>query len=72
MNLQPGELCRVLKTGDTNGGKSLDALLEHVSNDKLVGWGWNPGAGRAAVPIPRDQFVAQFKRWMDAGAPCPK
>jgi len=72
INLPPGELCRVLKTGETNGGKSLDALLEHVSNDKLVLWGWNPGAGRTPVPVPHDQFVAEFKKWMSAGAPCPK
>ena len=71
INLPPSDLCRVLKTGETNGGKSLDALLEHVSHDKLVLWGWNPGPGRAPVPMPHDQFVQQFKTWMAAGAPCP-
>jgi hypothetical protein len=37
----------------------------------LVLWGWNPGAGRAPVPVPHDIFVAQFKLWADAGGPCP-
>lgn len=72
INLSGGELCRVLKTGETNGGKTLDALLEHVSHDKLVLWGWDPGPGRAPVSVPHDQFVSQFKTWMAAGAPCPK
>jgi hypothetical protein len=46
-------------------------MLEHNANDKLVGWGWDPGVGRTPVPIPRAEFVARFRTWMDAGAPCP-
>jgi len=34
-------------------------------------WGWNPGGNRAPVPVPHDIFVSQFKRWADAGGPCP-
>jgi hypothetical protein len=46
-------------------------LLEHVDHDALVLWGWNPGQGRAPVPIAHADFVAAFKRWVDTGAPCP-
>lgn len=66
-----GELCQRLKDPQQNGGKDLAALLEHVDHDQLVLWGWNPGLGRAPVSIPHDQFVAAFKTWVDAGAPCP-
>ena len=27
---------------------------------------------RVPVPVPHDQFVAAFRTWMDAGAPCPQ
>ncbi len=71
IGLPAGELCRHLKDVDENGGMSLEALTRHVSEDKLVLWGWNPGAGRAPVPVPHAEFVATFKTWVAAGAPCP-
>ena len=51
--------------------RNLAALLKHVSEDKLVLWGWNPGGERQPVPVPHGEFVAKFKLWVDAGAPCP-
>ena len=65
------DLCATIKDTKRNGGKDLAALLEHVSHDKLVLWGWNPGVGRAPVSIPHDAFVASFKTWIAGGAPCP-
>lgn len=70
IGLSSGELCRRLKDPAQNGGRDFDALTQHVADDDLVGWGWNPGVGRAPVPIPRDEFVAKFKEWIAAGAPC--
>ena len=45
---------------------------DHVAgdSDKLVLWGWSPGPGRDPVSIPHDAFVAKFKQWVAAGAPC--
>lgn len=71
INQSTGDLCRGLKDESENGGKDLAALLEHVTSDELVLWGWNPGQGRQPVSIPHAQFVAAFKQWVDAGAPCP-
>jgi len=70
IGLKSGELCRNLKDERKNGGKNLDALLAHVSSDKLVLWAWNPGFGRNPVPVPHAEFVAKFKQWVGAGAPC--
>jgi len=72
IGLSSGDLCRTIKNPKTNGGKDLEALLEHVSHDKLVLWGWDPGLGRNPVPIPHAEFVAKFQQWVEAGAPCPK
>lgn len=68
----PAELCRQLKDPKQTGGRSLQQLLEHVADDELVGWGWNPGDGRALPPLSRPDTVAQMKIWIDSGAACPQ
>jgi len=70
IGLSGGELCRQLKNRKENGGRDLAALRHHL-DDKLVLWGWDPGVGRTPVDVPRDQFIAAFRKWADAGAPCP-
>jgi hypothetical protein len=70
IGLSSGELCRVVKDPKKNGGKDFAALMEHVAHDKLVLWGWSPGVGRDPVSVPHAEFVAKFKTWVDAGAPC--
>jgi len=50
--------------------RALCELTEHMSSP-LVLWGWDPGTGRTPVAVPHQQFLAAFKRWRDAGAPCP-
>jgi hypothetical protein len=68
----PAQLCRVLLDKRKNGNRSVEALVEHMSNDPLVAWGWAPGAQREPVPIAKPEFVALLQRWQTAGAPCPK
>ena len=68
----PAELCRQLKDPKQTGGRSVQQLLEHVSSDDLVGWGWNPGDGRALPPLSRKDTVAQMEIWIDGGAACPQ
>jgi hypothetical protein len=70
-DLSAADLCEQLKDPTKTGGRDLAALLEHVSHDKLVLWGWDPGVGRAPVDVPHPDFVKAFKTWIDAGAPCP-
>lgn len=72
IHLSKAELCATVKDPKRNGGKNMAALLEHVSHDKLVLWGWQPGVGRAPVSVPHEVFVAKFKTWIDGGAPCPE
>jgi mono/diheme cytochrome c family protein len=68
----PAALCRQLKDPKQTGGRSLAQLLEHVSADDLVGWGWDPGTGRALPPLSRADTVAQMKIWIAGGAACPQ
>jgi len=71
IGLSPRALCEVIKDKQRNGGRDFAALITHVSEDKLVAWGWNPGGDRAPVSVPRGVFVAKFKQWAAAGGPCP-
>jgi len=69
--LNDGELCTVLKDPAKNGGRTVESLVTHMTSDKLVLWGWDPGGTRKPVAVPHDTFVTQLKAWASAGAPCP-
>jgi hypothetical protein len=71
IGMSPAALCALIKDPAKTNGRDLPAMLEHVTNDKLVAWGWEPGVGRAPVDVPHAEFVAAFRTWMDAGAHCP-
>lgn len=40
------EICLQIKDKERNGGMSMEQLVHHMGEDELVGWAWNPGAGR--------------------------
>ncbi|HWY68391.1 MAG TPA: hypothetical protein VNX88_06980 [Terriglobales bacterium] len=69
--LTDAQVCRSIKDPKQNKNRNLDQLVEHLTEDKLVMWGWNPGEGRNAIPMPHDEFVSKVKAWQAAGAPCP-
>jgi hypothetical protein len=66
-----GEICEQIKDTTRNGNKDMAALVHHMAEDSLVGWGWSPGAGRTPVPGTQAQFGELIKAWADAGAHCP-
>jgi len=65
------ELCLALKDPKKNHGKSLEQLIEHNGEEKLVSWGWNPGPGREPVPGTQKEFGENTRRWVETGAACP-
>ncbi len=54
--LSDAQLCESIKDPKQNRGRNLDQLVEHLTEDKLVMWGWDPGEGRTPVPMPHDEF----------------
>jgi hypothetical protein len=66
-----GEICVQVKDKGRNGGKDMAALVKHMAEDDLVGWGWHPGGGRTPAPGTQKQFGELIKAWADAGASCP-
>ena len=65
-------ICNQIKDTKRNGGKSLAQLVEHNGHDKLVGWGWAPGADREPAPGTQEQFGALTAAWVETGAECPE
>lgn len=65
------ELCVQLRDPAHNGERSLADLLDHVSGDPLVLWGWSPGGDRATPKVSHAEFTASFRAWVDAGGICP-
>jgi hypothetical protein len=67
----PGALARQLKDPKRNGGKTLDELFHHVSEDKLVLGGWDPGDGRTKPPLTHADFVSKMRARGSRRAPPP-
>jgi len=65
-----GELCRALKDPARNGGRSMAALVHHMTTDALVQWAWSPGK-RTAPSVSQFEFHEAVKRWAVTGAACP-
>lgn len=66
-----GEICVQLRDPARNGGRSLADLIEHIGDDTLVGWAWNPGFGRTPAPGTQKEAKALVEAWIDTGAACP-
>jgi hypothetical protein len=65
------ELCAQLADPAQTGGRDLEALLGHVSEDALVKWGWDPGGARTRPPLTHAAFVDAFRTWVESGGACP-
>jgi hypothetical protein len=66
------QLARQLKDPSQNGNKTIEQIVHHVTEDKLVLWGWEPGDGRTLPPLTHAEFAAKVKEWADSGAPIPE
>ena len=71
-NRTPGDLARQLKDPTQNGGRTLEELIRHVSEEPLVLWGWDPGNGRTKPPLNHAEFVRVFREWVEKGATSPE
>jgi hypothetical protein len=65
--LSKSELCRTLLDPTKNGGRSV----QHMTDDKLVLWAWNPGRGGTPPVLSIDDFKIALDQWAAARAPCP-
>ena len=72
-----GELCRAMTDRSKNGNRDLKATVKHLTDDKLVAWGWSPGVDvygkpREPVPMPKPEFDRVVTAWANTGGACPE
>lgn len=67
----PRELAKQMLDPAQNKHKDHEQLIEHVTHDKLVIGGWDPGEGRELPPGTHKEFVKNFTTWLENGAYIP-
>lgn len=67
----PRQLALQLLDPKQNGCRSKQQLIDHMTSDPLVSWGWSPGQGRTLPPLSHAAFSAQVKLWIEKGAYAP-
>lgn len=65
LGLSDAEIHRRLLDPEANGGRSVADLVQHMSEDALVLWAWQPGAGRQPPSVPLDEFRQALQRWLE-------
>ena len=66
---------RLLDRG-MNGNRSHKELIEHMTEDELVLWAWNPGVDangiqRELPPVSKEEFKKAVEDWFNNGAVIP-
>jgi hypothetical protein len=70
------QICRQIKDPSQNGGRTLEAVRDHVRTDPVVKWTWAPGPGRTPSPFSWESIAfndnSAFLTWVRLGAACPE
>ncbi len=70
-DLSLAEICEQLKDPARNGNRTVDEIVEHMSEDALVGWAWSPGGDLEPAPGVQETFGGLIAAWARTGAVCP-
>ena len=70
------EIANNMMNRELNGDRSLDDIVEHLTEHELVIWAWEPGVDaegnqREKPPIPKDEYIKAVKDWAAVGAEIP-
>ncbi len=71
------EIAKSMMSPETNGNRTPDDIMHHLTEHELVLWAWEPGVDlngnpRESPPVPRDEYIAAVKKWIDLGAQIPE
>ena len=69
--LSSREICLAL-ISNKDGRFPLKKIPEHVREDKLVLWAWEPGSGRDRIPMEISEFHRLIDQWADGNGACPE
>lgn len=71
------EIARSFLNEENNGGRSLEDIVKHMTEDELVLWAFEPGVdnegnAREKPPVSEAEFIAAVKAWAAGGAVVPE
>lgn len=71
------EIAKSMMNPKTNGNRTPDDIMHHLTEHELVLWAWEPGVDaegnpREAPPVPVDEYIAAVKKWIALGAVIPE
>jgi hypothetical protein len=69
-------IARSMMNPESNGNRTPEDILHHLTEHELVLWAWEPGADasgapRQPPPVPLETYQAAVRTWIAAGAPLP-
>ncbi len=70
------EIARMITDKSSNGNRTIDDLMHHLTEHELVLWAWNPGVdaegnARELPPVSKEEYIAAVKKWVEEGAIIP-
>ncbi len=74
--LSKNEIARSILDTEKNGGRSVEDIVKHLTEDALVLWAFEPGVDaegtpREKPPVSKDAFIEAVKAWAADGAKIP-
>jgi len=71
------EIAHSMLDRSKNGNRSLEEIVEHLTEHELVLWAWDPGVDAEGVPrekppVPKDEYIEAVREWAEAGAHIPE
>ncbi len=70
------EIAKSMLDKENNGGRTLEEVVEHLTEHELVLWAWEPGIDangdpREKPPVPKEEYIEAVKAWAANGAIIP-
>lgn len=70
------EIAQSMMDRSKNGNRSAEDIMHHLTEHELVLWAWEPGINAEGIPrekppVPKEEYIAAVKEWIEAGAIIP-
>ncbi len=71
------EIALAMTDTEKNGGRSIEEIAKHLTEDPLVLWAFEPGLNHEGVPrekppISKEAYIEAVKKWVETGAKIPE
>ncbi|MEL6536248.1 MAG: hypothetical protein AAFQ98_12605 [Bacteroidota bacterium] len=71
------EIAQSMMNPETNGNRTAEDIMHHLTEHELVLWAWEPGIGvdgepRELPPVGKEEYIEAVKTWIELGAIIPE